>query len=91
MRMGMRGERRLLYAMACKLLRAVYEGNREIGRRGGGEDLHTGDRSPAYEGNVYDIRIMRAWVFLLRRTAGFRTGGHALSEARISRRRSIPL
>ena len=23
----------------------------------------------AYEGNVYDIRIMRAWVFLLRRTA----------------------
>ena len=30
-------------------------------------------RSPhwfAYEGNVYDIRIMRAWVFLLRRAAG---------------------
>ena len=29
--------------------------------------MHTGDRESAT--NVYDIRIMRAWVFLLRRTA----------------------
>lgn len=28
--------------------------------------MHT-RRIAAYEGNVYDIRIMRAWVFLLRR------------------------
>lgn len=49
--------------MACKLLHRGKQGNegkrqREICIRGG---------SPAYEGNVYDIRIMRAWVFLLRR------------------------
>lgn len=61
------GRRRLLfYVIACKLQYGT-ERRRVEGTEGGRWYLHTGDRESAV--NVYDIRIMRAWVFLLRHTA----------------------
>lgn len=51
--------------IACKL---QYETEQQVeGNEGSRWYLHTGDRESA--ANVYDIRIMRAWVFLLRHTA----------------------